>query len=67
MAIKTASERLASHLLGASLADFVAARRPDRSWRLIARDLFDATKGEIDLSPEALRKRYSAEPEAVAS
>lgn len=36
-----------------ALRAFVAERRPDRAWRLIARDLFDETK--IDVTYESLR------------
>lgn len=51
----TPLQRLAEHLLGEPLEDFVRSRRPDRPWRLIARDIYEATNGEVDVTHESLR------------
>lgn len=41
------------------LDEFVISRRRDgRSWRLIARDLYDATNGRIDVTLETVRSWY---------
>lgn len=41
------------------LDEFVISRRRDgRSWRLIARDLYDATDGRIDVTLETVRSWY---------
>lgn len=63
----TPTQRLADVLLGGPLETFVRQRRPARSWRLIARDIYDATKGEIDVTPVTLSNWYSDEPAQVAS
>lgn len=57
MADTTPTQRLAENILRQPLADFVSTRRP-RSWRLIARDLYEHTSGEIDVTPETLRSWY---------
>lgn len=47
------------------LEQFVRTRRAEkRAWRLIARDLSDATDGAVDVSYETLRVWF---PEDVAS
>lgn len=65
----TATHRLADSLLGddGPLEDFVRIRRVDgRSWRLIARDLYERT--EIDVTYETLRSWFpDAEPSEAAS
>lgn len=65
--------RYADHLLRrhGGVRAFVANRRDrGRSWRLIARELYVATKGEIDLTDQTLRKWFAEEDdngdEAVA-
>ena len=41
------------------LDEFVISRRRDgRSWRLIARDIHDATGGRIDVTLETVRSWY---------
>lgn len=53
----TPTHRLADHLLGdrGPLEDFVRSRRADgRSWRLIARDLYEATDRGVDLTYQTL-------------
>lgn len=64
----TPLHRLADELLGddGPLTDFVAARRAtDRSWRLIARDLFDSTDGKVDVTAESLRT-WCSQPAAAS-
>lgn len=60
--------RVAEELLGGpgELADFVAVRRAvGRSWRLISRDLYEATK--VDVTYETLRRWFpAAETEPAA-
>lgn len=66
----TASRRLADLLLGddGPLEEFVRSRRKDgRSWRLIERDLLDATNREVDLTYETLRSWFPDEPAEAAS
>lgn len=61
--------RLADHLLGEEqgLEHFVRSRRDaGRSWRLIARDLHEATDGEVDVTFETLRSWFP-DRQAVAS
>lgn len=48
------------------LAKFIADRRPDRSWRMVARDLLETTNGRVDVTPETVR-RWSAEIAAESS
>lgn len=52
----TPTARLAEHLLGRPLSEFVRDRRADGlAWRLISRDLYEATDHEIDVTYETLR------------
>lgn len=52
----TPTQRLATLLLGQPVADYVAdLRSAGRSWRVIARDLYKATQGQIDVTAETLR------------
>lgn len=63
----TPTHRLADLLLPTTLAEFVAERRPRRSWRLIARDLHEQTGGQVDVTAETLRGWFGAdEPVAAA-
>lgn len=53
----TPTRRLADTLLAGRLDDFVAARRQQGiSWRLISRELYDAT--QLDITHETLRSWY---------
>lgn len=53
----TATQRLANHLLGRDVRDFISERRAEgRAWRYIARDLYDATDGQVDVTYETLRQ-----------
>ena len=48
--------RLADLILDGQLRTFIAERRAaKRSWRLIARDLYEATDGQVDVTYETLR------------
>lgn len=54
---ETPTQRLASLILGQSVTDFIAARRATGTpWRLIERELRDATDGQIDVTHETLRQ-----------
>lgn len=58
MQTQTPTQRLADVILGRPVDEWIAERRnlPNpRSWRLLARDLYDATDGSIDVSHETLR------------
>lgn len=69
MTPRTPSHRLADHLLGGDgpLESFVRTRRSDgRAWRLIARDLYDATDQQVDVTYETLRAWFP-DVAAVAS
>lgn len=56
---RTPKQQLADLLLGQSLDEFVTSRRgQDRSWRLIARDLYERTNGQVDVTHETLRSWY---------
>lgn len=67
---KSSTQRLAELLLGSPLVDFIADRRAaGRSWRLLSRDLREATDGQVDITGETLRvwsaeHRTDAEPAA---
>lgn len=59
MATETTTQRLAGLLLGEPLEEFVRTRREaKRAWRLVARDLWKATNGEVDVTHETLRTWY---------
>ncbi len=48
--------KLASILLGQDVREWIAGRRNDgRSWRLISRDLYEATNKQVDVTHEAIR------------
>lgn len=60
---RTATQRLASHLLGRDVRDFIAEKRTEgRAWRYIARDLYDATDGQVDVTYETLRQWTEPSP-----
>lgn len=61
---ETPTQRLASMLIGQDVRDFIAEKRASgRAWRFIARDLYDATDGQVDVTYETLRQWFG---EAVA-
>lgn len=63
MAAETPTQRLAGLILGEPLEDFVRARRAEgRPWRHIARDLWEATSGDVDVTHETLRTWYPDTP-----
>lgn len=65
MPTPTPTQIAANHVLDGKLDEFVGERRAaGRSWRLIARDLLDATG--IDVTHETLRSWFR-QSEAVAS
>lgn len=66
MADQTPTQRLATALLGEDLEGFVAARRPHTSWRLIARDLLEATDGQVDVTDQTLQNWYGDGERATA-
>lgn len=64
----TPTARLADHILGEPVADFIRARRAEgRSWRMVERDLREATDGQIDVTYETLRTWFPDEHVEVAS
>lgn len=53
---QTPNQRLASLILGQPVQTWIASRRDSgRSWRLVARDLYEATNGQIDVTHETVR------------
>lgn len=59
---ETPTQRLASVLLGSDVRGFIAEKRgAGRPWRFIARDLYEATDGQIDVTYETLRQWYGPE------
>lgn len=63
----TPSQKLATLLLGTDLEAFVRERRADgTSWRHIARAIYEATNGEVDVTHETLRVWYP-DDEAVSA
>lgn len=61
--------RLADHLLEEGIAAFVGDRRAaGRSWRLITRDVYEATDHQVDVTYETLRSWFpESAPAEVAS
>lgn len=60
MATPSTSTKLLADLLleqgqGRDLASFVAERRPGKSWRIIARELYEATDRKVDITSQTLR------------
>lgn len=64
---ETPTQRLASMLLGEDVRQWVQTRRNDGiALRYIARELADATNGQVDVTHETLRNWVPA-PAAAAS
>ena len=66
----TPRHRLANLLLGdqGPLEEFVRIRRAEgRPWRLIARDLYEATDSEVDVTYETLRQWFPDDPAEVSA
>lgn len=52
----TPTALLAEALLGCPITEWITARRrAGRSWRFVARDLADATDGQIDVTVQTLQ------------
>ena len=52
----TPNMKLASILLGQDVREWIGQRRSDgRSWRLISRDLYEATNKQVNVTHEAVR------------
>lgn len=59
---------LADNLLSEGVDTFVSTRRAaGKSWRAVALDLRDTTKGQIDVAPETVRGWYRAADTKVAA
>lgn len=57
--VSTPTRRLADLLLPGGLDAFVLTRRAEgRPWRLISRDLWEATDGDLDVTYETLRSWF---------
>lgn len=59
---RTTAQLRADRILAEGLDAFVLSRREQalpRSWRLISRDLLEATDGMVDVTGEALRLWYA--------
>ena len=64
---QTPTFRLADRLVDEGVEAFVNTRRAQgKSWRIIARDLWTATDGEIDVTYETLRSWFADEPTEAA-
>lgn len=64
----TPTQRLADRILDGELESFVVSRRTSgKSWRVIARDLYNATDGEIDVTYETVRGWFAELAKAAAS
>ena len=62
MTTATPTARLAENILGEPLERFVRTRRDQgRAWRLLARDLYEATNQQIDVTYETLRTWFPDE------
>jgi hypothetical protein len=67
--VRTPKYLLADHLLAGEggVDAWVAARRATgRSWRLIARELYVATQGRVDVTAQTLHNWFSADNGAAA-
>lgn len=66
--MSTPTRRLADLLLEDGLEAFVRERRAKgRSWRLISRDIWEATGGELDVTYETLRSWFPENDAAGAA
>lgn len=64
---QTPTRRLAEILIDEPLESFVATRRDaGRSWRVIARDLWTATDGQIDVTAMTLQNWFAGDTKASA-
>ena len=52
----TPTQKLASIILGQDVREWITQRRDEgRSWRLISRDLYEATNRQVDVTHESIR------------
>lgn len=65
----TPLQRLADYLLAPDgLEAFVRSRRADGvAWRIVERQLYETTNGEVDVTFETLRQWYPDRDEAVSA
>lgn len=64
----TPIQALAEHLLGQPVGDWLRERRPDRSYRRLAQDLYRATDGSIDVTDRTVAAWLApSEPEPSAA
>jgi len=62
----TPNQKLAGMILGRPVKDYIRDRRAaGRSWRLVARDLYEATNGQIDITYQAA-KNWAADKDTAA-
>lgn len=62
----TPTQKLAGFLLGKPVKEYLLERRAaGRSWRLVARDLYEATNGQIDITYQAA-KNWAADKDNAA-
>ncbi len=62
----TPNQKLAGMILGKPVKDYIRERRAlGRSWRLVARDLYEVTNGQIDITYQAA-KNWSADEDTAA-
>ena len=62
----TPNQKLAGMILGKPVKDFIRERRAlGRSWRLVARDLYEATNGQIDITHQAAQN-WAADKDTAA-
>lgn len=65
---RTPNHRLADLLIPGGVEEFVRSRRSEGyAWRVIARDLWADTGGEVDITHETLRAWFPDDPEEAAS
>jgi hypothetical protein len=63
----TPTRRLADLLVPGGIEAFVVDRRKaGRPWRLISRDLWEATDGDLDVTYETLRSWFPDDERAVS-
>lgn len=64
----TPTQRLATICLGQPVREWIAARRAEgASWRSIADQMYEQTRGEIELTHEAVRQWHDGADKGVAS
>jgi hypothetical protein len=64
---RSATQQLADLVLGRPVEEYVAERRnAGRSWRMVTRDLAEATEGRVDVTEVTLRS-WIADLDRIAS